>query len=57
MTYCAFCDEAAEFVIVHKAGEDGHSHGFETPVCHHCADVYECGQAHPNARIAPIEED
>ena len=56
IVYCTFCDCEAEYMIIHRAGEDNNPHAFRTPACWHCADIYECGQANPSARIIPIGE-
>ena len=40
MKHCAFCENEAEYEINHQ-----------TPICSACKEVYECGQASPEAII------
>lgn len=44
--YCAFCSAEAEYMI----------DGTNTPICSHCQDTYEAGQASPDATFTVIEE-
>ena len=45
MNYCAFCDNLAEYIVETTS----------TPICEGCKEVYEAGQASPDANIASIE--
>jgi hypothetical protein len=50
MRWCTFCDVAEAYkAVVHKDGA-------KTPLCNHCAMLYEMGQASPDAEIVDIED-
>jgi len=44
MKHCQFCDCEAEYIIVDT----------NSPICSACKDVYECGQASPDAEFEDI---
>lgn len=51
MIYCSMCDSDVEGENVVR-----HADGVRTPLCDHCAMLYEMGQASPGAEIARTEE-
>lgn len=54
--YCAFCDNVAEHIVRHDRSRAGDSFHGSTPLCSHCEEIYECGQASPNSTIETLGE-
>jgi len=56
--YCTFCGNVATHVIAnYMADINGLGRQFNTPICSACKEIYECGQASPDASISGIEKD